>query len=69
MTGLPVRAMAADKSSQWAAKIMSAAVVLVVTALAGRLAWELLSPLLGYVMVLITLGVIYAMILGRFRRP
>jgi hypothetical protein len=57
----------ADKKGPWTAKVMSAAVVLVVTAVAGRLAWELLEPLLPYLLLLLGLILVYTVVLGRFR--
>ena len=48
---------------------MSAVVVLVATAVGARVAWELLAPLLPALLVLVGLGVVYAVVLGRSRRP
>lgn len=60
--------MAADKGRRWTAKVMSAVVVLVATAVGARVAWELLKPLLPGLLVLVGLGAVYTVVLGRFRR-
>ena len=48
-------------------RVVGAALVLVAVALAGRLAWELLRPLLPYLVTLLGLAGVYWLILGRRR--
>lgn len=47
---------------------MSAVVVCLAVAVGARLVWWLTEPLLPYLLVLVGLGAVYALVLGRFRR-
>jgi len=58
----------ADKSAKWEAKVMSAVVVVLAVAVGARVAWELLAPLVSVLLVLVGLGVVYALVFGRWRR-
>jgi purine-cytosine permease-like protein len=57
-----------DKTTAWTAKAMSAVVVVLTVAVGARVAWWLLAPLVPVLVVLVGLGVVYAVVLGRFRR-
>lgn len=48
---------------------MSSVIVILAVAVGCRIAWELLAPLLPYLLLLVGLSVVYAVVLGRFRRP
>lgn len=48
--------MNGNSGSSWTAKAMTAAGTLVVVAVAGRLVWEILSPLAGYLLVIAIVG-------------
>jgi len=58
----------ADHSAKWEAKVMSAVVVVLVVAAGARVAWELLAPLVPALVVLVGLGVVYAVLFGVFRK-
>ena len=58
----------ADKAATWVAKAMSAVVVILAVAVGARVAWELLTPLVPVLLVLVGLGVVYALMFGRWRR-
>lgn len=57
-----------DKRGPWTAKVMSAVLVCLAVAVGARLVWWLTEPLLPYLLVLVGLGAVYALVLGRFRR-
>lgn len=61
-------AMSEKGSGKWPAKVMNAVVVLLVTAVGARVAWELLAPLVPGLIVFVALGVIYSSVLGHWRR-
>ena len=52
----------------WTAKAMSAVVVVLATAVGARVAWMLLAPVVPVLLVLVGLGVVYALVFGRLRR-
>ncbi len=60
--------MAEKEVRKWPAKAMSAVVVVLAVAVGARVAWELLAPLVPVLLVLVGLGVVYAVVFGRFRR-
>jgi hypothetical protein len=47
---------------------MRAMVVLLIVAVGARVAWELLAPLVPLLVAVVVLGVVYAVIFGKFRR-
>jgi hypothetical protein len=56
------------KPSKWLAKAMSAVVVVLAVAVGARVAWALLAPLVPMLLVITTLGLVYAMVFGKFRK-
>ena len=59
--------MKAAQPASWPGRVLGAAGLLLTVALAGRLAWELLRPMLALLIVLVVLGVVFAALFGRMR--
>lgn len=56
------------KFSAWPAKAMAAVIVVLAVALAGRVVWALLAPLVPVLLIIVALGVVYAVVFGKFRK-
>lgn len=59
--------MTTISTTSWRQKLMSALLILLLVAGAARLAWELLSPIVAPLVVLLALGGIWWFIFGRRR--
>jgi hypothetical protein len=59
--------MSDGSGGKWPTKVMNALVVLLAVALGARAAWELLAPLAPLLILLVGLGLVYAVIFGKFR--
>lgn len=57
--------MTMQPGGSWRGKAGGAALTMVGVAVAGRLAWELLAPVLPVALGLLVVGVIYAAVLRR----
>lgn len=60
--------MTPSASTSWVSRVMAAAVTLLAVAVAARVVWEFLAPLIPPLIVLMVLVGIGSIALGRFRR-
>lgn len=60
--------MSEHGSGKWPAKVVNAAAVVLGVAVIGRIAYELLTPLIPVLVSLFVLSLVYSAILGQRRR-
>lgn len=60
--------MSEHGSGKWPAKVVNAATVVLGVAVVGRIAYELLTPLVPILVSLFVLSLVYGAILGQWRR-
>ncbi|MFI0794114.1 hypothetical protein ACH4OY_15710 [Micromonospora rubida] len=59
--------MSREPVATWRSKLLGAVLLLLGTALAARVAWELLRPLVGFLAVILVLSLIYWLAFSRRR--
>jgi hypothetical protein len=61
-------AMSDSSGSKWQARVLNAVVLLLLVAVGARVAWELLAPLVPWLLLIGFFAVIFAVLFGKLSR-